>query len=57
MKLSAFGEKFAGESGISALMDDLGTALSENLTLHFMGGGNPGRVDAAEALFARRLLF
>ena len=33
MKLSAFGEKFAGPSGIVALMDDLGTALNEVQTL------------------------
>ena len=54
MRLSAFGQKFAGQSGISALMEDLGTALSENPDMLFMGGGNPGRVEAAqEAYFAQ----
>lgn len=55
MQLSAFGEKFAASSGISGLMEDLGTALVDDPSLLFMGGGNPGRIDAVEALFARRL--
>lgn len=55
MKLSAFGEKFAGESGIVELMDDLGTALNENPDMIFMGGGNPGRLYEVEAIFQRRL--
>ncbi|MCB1678271.1 MAG: valine--pyruvate transaminase [Halioglobus sp.] len=55
MKLSAFGEKFAGESGIVALMDDLGEALDENPDMIFMGGGNPGRVPALERAFQRQL--
>ena len=55
MKLSAFGEKFAGQSGIVQLMDDLGTALSENPDMIFMGGGNPGRLPEVEAVFQQRL--
>jgi valine--pyruvate aminotransferase len=55
MRLSAFGAKFAASSGISSLMDDLGTALEDNPSLLFMGGGNPGRVEAAEAFFQRRI--
>ncbi|MFV8819428.1 valine--pyruvate transaminase [Haliea sp. E17] len=55
MKLSRFGEKFAGESGIVALMDDLGTALNENPDMIFMGGGNPGRVPGMEAVFGEKL--
>jgi valine--pyruvate aminotransferase len=55
MQLSAFGKKFAGTSGISVLMEDLGTALIEDPSLLFMGGGNPGRVEAAQTLFAGRL--
>jgi valine--pyruvate aminotransferase len=55
MQWSAFGERFAGESGIVELMDDLGDALSNNPDTIFMGGGNPGRVHAVEALFQRRL--
>ena len=55
MRLSAFGKKFAGESGIVELMSDLGTALSENPDMIFMGGGNPGRLHEVEAIFQQRL--
>lgn len=55
MKLSVFGEKFAGDSGIVSLMDDLGTALNENPDMIFMGGGNPGRLPEVEAIFQKRL--
>ena len=55
MKLSAFGEKFAGDSGIVGLMDDLGNALRENPDMIMMGGGNPGRLPEMEAVFRRRL--
>lgn len=55
MKLSAFGEKFSGSTGIVELMDDLGTALNENPGMIFMGGGNPGRIPEAEAIFKKRL--
>jgi valine--pyruvate aminotransferase len=55
MKLSAFGEKFAGDSGIVGLMDDLGNALLDNPDMIMMGGGNPGRLPEMEAVFQRRL--
>lgn len=55
MKLSSFGTKFAGESGIVELMDDLGSALLENPDMIMMGGGNPGRLPQAEALFQQSL--
>ena len=55
MKLSAFGKKFSGDSGIVELMDDLGTALNENPDMIFMGGGNPGRLREVEAIFQQRL--
>ena len=55
MKLSAFGTRFAGESGIVELMDDLGSALIENPNMIMMGGGNPGRLPEAEDLFRSRL--
>ena len=55
MKLSVFGEKFARDSGIVELMDDLGTSLVENPGMIMMGGGNPGRLPAAEAVFQQRL--
>lgn len=55
MKLSAFGTKFSGESGIVELMDDLGSALNDNPDMIFMGGGNPGRLPGVESVFQRRL--
>ncbi|MBA6413417.1 valine--pyruvate transaminase [Parahaliea sp. F7430] len=55
MKLSAFGEKFAGDSGVVQLMDDLSSALSDNPDMIFMGGGNPGRLPEVEAVFQQRL--
>jgi valine--pyruvate aminotransferase len=55
VKLSAFGEKFAGHSGIVELMDDLGSALNENPNMIFMGGGNPARLPEVEAVFQQRL--
>jgi len=36
-------------------MDDLGTALTENPEIIFMGGGNPGRLPELEAVFQQRL--
>ena len=55
MKLSNFGEKFTAATGIVELMDDLCTALNENPDMIFMGGGNPGRIAEAEAIFKQRL--
>ncbi|MFT4874899.1 valine--pyruvate transaminase [Congregibacter sp.] len=55
MQFSRFGEKFSGNSGISGLMEDLGTALSDDPTLLFMGGGNPGRIESVQSAFAARL--
>ncbi|MEM8941104.1 MAG: valine--pyruvate transaminase [Pseudomonadota bacterium] len=55
MQLSNFGEKFASPSGISELMEDLSTALADDPSILFMGGGNPGRVLAAEKLFCDQL--
>ncbi|MCL4106160.1 UNVERIFIED_CONTAM: hypothetical protein GTU68_058466 [Idotea baltica] len=55
MKLSNFGTKFSGKSGIVELMDDLSTALSDNPDMIFMGGGNPGRLAQVESVFQQRL--
>nr|CAA6805924.1 MAG: Valine--pyruvate aminotransferase (EC [uncultured Thiotrichaceae bacterium] len=55
MKLSAFGDKFTGNSGIVELMDDLGNALSENPNMLFLGGGNPGRIPEMEQAFHQRM--
>mgnify|MGYP001028095015 FL=1 len=51
MQFSEFGAKFTGQSGIVELMEDLGEALTINPDMIFMGGGNPARIPAAEAVF------
>jgi valine--pyruvate aminotransferase len=45
-------------TGALELMDDLGQALAraDTSTLAMLGGGNPARIDAVEALYRRRLL-
>lgn len=55
MQLSKFGQKFCNESATVSLMDDLGEALSVNPDLLFMGGGNPARIPAAQAIFQNAL--
>jgi len=41
MRLSAFGQKFTADAGITSLMDDLGNAMASGDDLIMMGGGNP----------------
>ncbi|HTQ98482.1 MAG TPA: valine--pyruvate transaminase [Candidatus Acidoferrum sp.] len=55
MKLSRFGQRYSGPSGIVDLMDDLGSALRDNPDLVMMAGGTPARIEAAELLFQRTL--
>lgn len=55
MKLSSFGEKFAGKSGITTLMDDLGRALSGDSEMIMMGGGNPAHIPEVQHRFKQRL--
>lgn len=55
MQLSSFGKKFGGQSSIVNLMDDLGSALSENPDMIFMGGGNPAHLPQVEAIFQQRM--
>lgn len=55
MELSKFGRKFCGDSATVSLMDDLGEAMTVNPNLLFMGGGNPARIPAAEAIFQNAL--
>ncbi|PID44305.1 MAG: valine--pyruvate transaminase [Proteobacteria bacterium] len=55
MKLSTFGEKFATESGIVGLMDDLSSALNENPDMLFLGGGNPAKIPTLTERFQQRM--
>lgn len=55
MKLSNFGEKFVGHSGIVQLMDDLGKAMSENPDMLMLGGGNPAHIPEVQEIFHSQL--
>ena len=53
-----FGERMARHTGALELMDDLGDAAARAGTaaIHMLGGGNPARIAAVEAVYRRRLL-
>ncbi len=54
--LSHVGRRLSGPTGIYSLMEDLGQALERGSPeTIMMGGGNPGHVPAAEAVWRRRL--
>ena len=55
MKLSAFGQKFANDSGITTLMDDLGHALASGSDMIMMGGGNPAHIPEVERQLKARM--
>ncbi|HRV92794.1 MAG TPA: valine--pyruvate transaminase [Anaerolineae bacterium] len=55
MRLSKFGKKFTGKSGILQLMEDLGAA-AKGQEMIMLGGGNPGQISAVEAHFRQRML-
>lgn len=55
MRLSAFGQKFSGHSGIVQLMDDLGKAMAENDDMLMLGGGNPSHIPEVQEIFHREL--
>jgi valine--pyruvate aminotransferase len=52
---SAFGERFTRPTGALELMDDLGNALGGLHDVAFLGGGNPAKIPAVEAIVRRRL--
>ncbi|UOP04889.1 valine--pyruvate transaminase [Conchiformibius kuhniae] len=54
MQFSDFGQHFTRESAILQLMDDLGKALAQE-GVNMLGGGNPARIPAVNALFAEVL--
>lgn len=51
MKLSRFGRKITGISGIGQLMDDLGVALSSDRDIMMLGGGNPAHIPEVQKSF------
>ncbi len=56
MKLSDFGRRYAGDIGISELMDDLGNALAGDRQMLMLGGGNPSHIPEVQELFRQRMV-
>ena len=55
VRLSTFGHTFGGPTGIMDLMDDMGRALAGDEKQYMLGGGNPAKIPAVEALWRARL--
>src|SRR5688572_32839561 len=55
LKLSRFGQRYTGRSGIVELMADLGSALRDNPAMLMMGGGTPARIPEVEKIFREHL--
>jgi valine--pyruvate aminotransferase len=51
MKISRFASRFDMNSGIVQLMEDLGSAMSENKDMLMMGGGNPSHIPEVQSFF------
>ncbi|MHC4120052.1 MAG: valine--pyruvate transaminase [Planctomycetota bacterium] len=51
MRISKFGQKITGTSGIGQLMDDLGSALAGDRDFLMLGGGNPAHIQEAQKSF------
>jgi valine--pyruvate aminotransferase len=51
MKISRFGRKITGTSGIGQLMDDLGIALAGGGDILMLGGGNPTHIPEVQKSF------
>ena len=52
-----FGERMARPTGALELMADLGAAMARGnqADIRMLGGGNPARIAAVEAVYRRRL--
>lgn len=57
MRFSELGARFAGGTGINALMADLGRALADSSSPAplMLGGGNPAHIPAMEKIWAERM--
>ncbi|MBI9103905.1 MAG: valine--pyruvate transaminase [Spirochaetales bacterium] len=56
MKISAFGKKFTEKSGILELMEDLSSAITSEEKIYMLGGGNPARIPALDAIWKNRVM-
>jgi valine--pyruvate aminotransferase len=55
LPFSLVGQKLTGRSGILALMDDLGKALTLDPQMRMLGGGNPAAVPEMQACIRERM--
>lgn len=55
-RVSKFGRKVLGGSGIGQLMDDLGDALAAGQQVRMLGGGNPAHIPAVQERFRESML-
>ena len=51
MKISRFGRKITGISGIGQLMDDLGSTVAGGRDIMMLGGGNPAHIPEVQKIF------
>jgi valine--pyruvate aminotransferase len=51
MEISRFGRKITETSGIGQLMEDLGAAMSQDLNILMLGGGNPAHIPKVQECF------
>jgi len=56
LKVSKFGQRIAGTSGIGQLMNDLGNAPAENREILMLGGGNPAHIPQVERRFRESIV-
>jgi len=56
LKVSKFGRRIAGTSGIGQLMNDLGNAPAENREILMLGGGNPAHIPQVERRFRESIV-
>lgn len=54
-RYSRFAQRFVRGGGTRLLMDDLGEVLAGDVAYHNLGGGNPARIPAMQAVFRERL--
>jgi valine--pyruvate aminotransferase len=55
LELSNFGQRFTRRTGTLQLMDDLGAAMSGDVRVHMLGGGNPAAIPAMEEVYRAEL--
>ena len=55
LKLSRFGQRFTRTTGTLELMADLGAAMSGDMQVHMLGGGNPAAIPVMDEVYRGEL--